>query len=295
MFTGTSFPNPCWPLRSRGALLPLLIAVSLLAPVGAQQLRQPPPYRILISNDDGVRAPGIAAVAQLLQIIGDVTIVAPAENQSGKGHSIVTSEPVYREDLTLPNGLRAIGLTTTPASTVNVAIRNILMPAPDLVVSGINRGYNLGLSAYVSGTVGAAREGAMHGVPSIAASLAEAGAPRDYIAAAEEVLGVARRVKQYGLAPNTFLNVNIPAVPTGGYKGYMVTSQATQQGGVENFVETKHPATGRPIYWSLYKEGVTDAQGTDIWAVENGYVSVTPMKVGEADPRLMDTLKAWFR
>jgi len=277
------------------ALLPLLIAVSLLAPVGAQQLRQPPPYRILISNDDGVRAPGIAAVAQLLQIIGDVTIVAPAENQSGKGHSIVTSEPVYREDLTLPNGLRAIGLTTTPASTVNVAIRNILMPAPDLVVSGINRGYNLGYSAYVSGTVGAAREGAMHGVASIAASLAEAGAPRDYIAAAEEVLGVARRVKQYGLPPYTFLNVNIPAVPAGGYKGYMVTSQATQQGGKEEFAETRNPATGRTIYWSLYKEGVTDAQGTDIWAVENGYVSVTPMKVGEADTRLMDTLKAWFR
>ena len=277
------------------ALLSLLIAVSLLAPVGAQQLRQPPPYRILISNDDGVRAPGIAAVAQLLQIIGDVTIVAPAENQSGKGHSIVTSEPVYREDLTLPNGLRAIGLTTTPASTINVAIRNILMPAPDLVVSGINRGYNLGYSAYVSGTVGAAREGAMHGVPSIAASLAEAGAPRDYIAAAEEVLGVARRVKQYGLPPSTFLNVNIPAVPAGGYKGYMVTSQATRQGGDENFAETKHPATGRTIYWSLYKEGATDAQGTDIWAVENGYVSVTPMKVGEADPRMMDTLKAWFK
>jgi 5'-nucleotidase len=274
------------------ALLPFLIAVSLLAPVGAQQLRQPPPYRILISNDDGVHAPGIAAVAQLLQIIGDVTIVAPAENQSGKGHSIVTSEPVYREDLTLPNGLRAIGLTTTPASSVNIAIRNIVMPAPDLVVSGINRGLNLGYSAYVSGTLGAAREGAMHGVPSIAASLAEAGAPRDYLAAAEEVLGVARRVKQYGLPPNTFLNVNIPAVPAGGYKGYMVTSQAPQQGGVESFAETKHPATGRTIYWSLYKEGVTDAQGTDIWAVENGYVSVTPMKVGEADPRMMDTLKA---
>ena len=75
----------------------------------------------------------------------------------------------------------------------------------------------------------------------------------------------------------------------------MVTTQAMQQGGEENFAETKHPATGRTIYWSLFKEGVTDVQGTDVWAVNNGYVSVTPMKVGEADPRLMDTLKAWFR
>ena len=147
----------------------LLLAVCLLAPVSAQ-LRQPPPYRILVSTDDGVRAPGIAAIAQILQAIGTPIIVAPADNQSGKGHSIVTTEPIFREDLTLPNGLRAIGLTATPASTVNVAIRNIVTPLPDLVVSGINRGYNLGFSAYLSGTVGAAREAAMHGIPAIAAS-----------------------------------------------------------------------------------------------------------------------------
>ena len=99
-------------------VLALILSSWLLVPVDAQQ---PPPYRILISNDDGVRAPGIAAVAQILQALGQVIIVAPAENQSGKGHSIVTSEPILREDLTLPNGLKAIGLTATPATTVNVA------------------------------------------------------------------------------------------------------------------------------------------------------------------------------
>src|SRR5687768_7770227 len=151
----------------------LLLAVCLLAPVSTQQLRQPPPYRILVSNDDGVRAPGLAAIASILQLIGTPIIVGPAENQSGKGHSIVTTEPVFREDLTLPNGLRAIGLTATPVTTVNIALRNIVTPAPDLVVSGINRGYNLGLAAYLSGTVGAAREAAMHGIPAIAASLQE--------------------------------------------------------------------------------------------------------------------------
>ena len=182
----------------------------LLAPVGAQQFRQPPPYRILVTNDDGVRAPGIAAVAQALQAIGTPIIVAPAENQTGKGHSIITTEPVFREDLTLPNGLPAIGLTATPASTVNIAIRNIVMPRPDLVVSGINTEYNLGLSTHVSGTVGAAREAAMHGIPAIAASMSGAAFPQDLVYAAEEVVWVARRVKQYGLPPNTFLNVNIP-------------------------------------------------------------------------------------
>jgi 5'-nucleotidase len=279
-------------------LIAFLLAVCLLSPVGAQQFRQPPPYRILVSNDDGVHAPGIAAIAQRLQGIGDVFIVAPAENQSAKGHSIVTSEPIVREDLTLPNGLRAIGLTATPASTVNVAILNILTPKPDLVVSGINRGLNLGFSGYVSGTLGAARQGVLLGVPAIAASLAEDGAPQDFVAAAEEVFGVARRVKQYGLPPHTFLNVNVPAVPPGGYKGYMVTRQMLGLAGQESFAESKHPGSGRTIYWNVYKEDAKAApsqQGTDVWAVQNGYVSVTPMKIGEDDPALLNSLNAWFQ
>jgi 5'-nucleotidase len=263
---------------------------------GAQQRPDPPPYRILVSNDDGVRAPGIAAVAQVLQAIGDVSIVAPAENQSGKGHSIVTSEPVYRDDLTLPNGMKAIGLTATPATTVNIAIRNILRPRPDLVVSGINRGYNLAYSGYLAGTVGAAREGAIHGVPAIAASLTDAASQSDLVAAAEEVLGVARRVKQFGLPAGTMLNVNIPRVPAGGFKGYLVTTQARAKSGDESFAETKHPGSGRTIYWNVFKEGAGSApEGTDAWAVENGYVSVTPMRLGEDDPTQMETWRSRFK
>ena len=273
-------------------VVPLLV-VAVLAPVGAQQ-RQPPPYHILIANDDGVHAPGLAAVAMILQAIGTPVIVAPADDQSGTGHSIVRREPIFREDLTLPNGLRAIGLTATPASVVNVAIRNVVMPRPDLVVSGINRGYNLGFSGYLSGTVGAAREAAMHGIPAIAASLAAAASPRDLVFAAEEVLGAARRVKQYGLPPNTFLNVNIPPVPAGGYKGYMVTTQAMLRGGQESFAEMNHPS-GRTIYWNVYKGGATAPQGTDVWAVANGYVSVTPMRLGETDPSQAEALRAIFK
>jgi 5'-nucleotidase len=277
----------------RARLVLALIASSwLFVPVGAQQ---PPPYRILISNDDGVRAPGLAAVAQVLQAIGQVIIVAPAQNQSGAGHSIITSDPILREDLTLPNGLKAIGLTATPATTVNVALRNILKPLPDLVVAGINRGYNLGLAAYLSGTVGAAREAAIHGVPAIATSLAEAGVSGGYVFAAEEVLGVARRVKQYGLPANTFLNVNIPAMPQGGYRGYRITTQAMRGGGDEQFAETTHPSSGRTIYWNVYKEGATAPDGSDIQAVNDGYVSVTPMKLGEIDASQFDTLRAIFK
>lgn len=274
--------------------LALLAAAAWLAASASAQ--QAPAYRILVSNDDGVRAPGIAALAQVLQAIGEVSIVAPVENASGAGHSIVTRAPIFREDVTLPNGLRAIGLTATPATTVNIAIRNILKPRPDLVVTGINRGLNLGDSGYVSGTVGGARQAAMHGIPAIAASLAEAGMPRDLVYAAEEVLGVARRVKQYGLPPRTLLNVSIPAMPQGGYRGYQVTVQASQHGGVESFAETAHPETGRPIYWNVYKEGVQGApEGTDIRAVENGYVAVTPLRVGETDTAQLEAIRGWFK
>lgn len=276
-------------------LLALLLAVCLLTPAAAQ-FRQPPPYRILVTNDDGVRTPGIAALAQILQAIGTPIIVAPSEPQSGKGHSIVMSEAVFREDLTLPNGLRAIGLTATPASTVNIALRNIVTPRPDLVVAGINRGHNLGLSAYLAGTVGAAREAAFHGVPAIAASLPASATAADLVFAAEEVFGVARRVKQYGLAPNTFLNVNVPvAVPAGGYKGYMITTQAMVRGGEQSFAEMQHPA-GRTVYWSVFEEGnAPQPEGTDIWAIENGYTSVTPMRVGEIDQSQIESLRAIFK
>jgi len=269
--------------------------VSLLA-LAAAPAAQTRAYRILISNDDGVRAPGILALALALQTLGEITIAAPSENQSGKGHSIVTSEPVYRDDLTLPNGMKAIGLTATPATTVNIAIRNILRPRPDLVVSGINRGYNLAYSGYLAGTVGAAREGAIHGVPAIAASLTDAATPSDLVAAAEEVLGVARRVKQFGLPAGTMLNVNIPRVPAGGFKGYLVTTQARAKSGDESFAETKHPGSGRTIYWNVFKEGAGSApEGTDAWAVENGYVSVTPMRLGEDDPTQMETWRSRFK
>ncbi|MBI3047327.1 MAG: 5'/3'-nucleotidase SurE [Acidobacteria bacterium] len=277
-------------------LLVLLVAICLLAPIDAQQFRQVPPYRILVTNDDGVREPGLAAVAQALQVIGTPIVVAPMENQTGKGHSIVVGDPVFRYDLKLPNGLPAIGLTTTPASTVSIAIRNIVMPRPDLVVSGVNTQYNLGFSTHVSGTAGAAREAARHGIPAIAASMSGAAYPRDLVYAAEEVVWVARRVKQYGLPPNTFLNVNIPPLPPGGYKGYMISRQGHTRTGAESFVEMKHPS-GRTIYWDVYDEQKSPQQpeGTDFWAVENGYVSVTPMRLDETDTSQFETLNQIFK
>jgi 5'-nucleotidase len=269
-----------------------LIAVSLLAVTAAQS---PRPYRILISNDDGVHAPALPVLAQALRPIGEVTIVAPLENQSGVSQALTAAPPIAREDVTLTGGLSAIGLSSTPATAIQIAIKNIVMPRPDLVVTGINTAYNLGLSTYLSGTVGGARQAVIEGVPAVATSMATPAVARDLVPAAQQVAGVVRQVRDHGLPSQTFLNVNIPPMPTGGYKGYQITSQAAVRGGVERFVEGKRPGTNQTVYWSVYTEGATAPQGTDIWAVSNGYVSVTPMRVGEYDEKLAATLKGWFK
>ena len=252
----------------------------------AQAPAQPArPYRILVVNDDGVRAPGILAVARALQAVGEVMIVAPADNQSGKGHSITITEPIFRDEVTLAGGIRAIGLTATPASTMKVALMKIVQPKPDLVVSGINRGYNLGLSAYLSGTVGAAREAVLQGIHAIASSLEMPAT--DYTIAAEQVARLAQHVKDNGLPPGVFLNVNVPHGPV---KGIMITRQAMSPGGKEGFAEFKHP-NGRTYYWNLFEEGGTDAPGTDVHAVQGRFVAVTPLKAPEYDAAAAEKLK----
>jgi 5'-nucleotidase len=270
-----------------------LTAVCLLAVTAAQQPQRS--YRILISNDDGVRAPALPVLAQALKPIGEVIIVAPVENQSGVSQALTAAPPIAREDLTLTGGLSAIGLSATPATTIQIALKNIVMPRPDLVVTGINTAYNLGASAYLSGTVGAARQAVIEGVPAVATSMATPAVARDLVPAAQQVAGVVRQVRDHGLPSQTFLNVNIPPMPTAGYKGYRVTSQAAVRAGVERFVEGKRPGTNQTVYWSVYAEGAAAPQGTDIWAVNNGYVSVTPMRVGEYDEKLAVTLRGWFK
>lgn len=268
------------------------IAVYLLAVSAAQS---PRPYRILISNDDGVRAPALPVLAQALRPMGDVIIVAPLENQSGVSQALTAAPPIAREDVTLTGGLSAIGLSATPATAIQIAIKNIVMPRPDLVVTGINTAYNLGASTYLSGTVGAARQAVIEGVPAVATSMATPAVARDLVPAARQVAGVVRQVRDHGLPSQTFLNVNIPPMPTGGYKGYQITSQAAVRAGVERFVEGRRPGTNQTVYWSVYTEGAAAPQGTDIWAVNNGYVSVTPMRVGEYDEKLAATLRMWFK
>ena len=280
--------------------LPLLLAAlaslaafatSLNASAGARTVQPPqPPFRILLTNDDGVRAPGILAVAQALKGMGEITIAAPAENQSGKGHSITTSDPIFVDTLKLAGDLPAFSLQTTPATCVKVAVEALMTQKPDLVISGINRGYNLGMVTYVSGTVGGAREAALKGIPAIAASLAVE--QTDYAPAAEIVRQVVVMVQKNPLEPGTFLNVNVPPGTSAALRGIRLTRQSRLTG-VERFEEQQSPR-GRRFFWSVWNEPTGDAEGTDVWAVEHGFAAVTPLRAGEFDPAAFEKLRTAF-
>ena len=266
------------------ALVALATVVSFRALPSAQSAAAP--FRILISNDDGVRAPGLLAVALALRGMAEITIAAPAENQSGKGHSITIGEPMYVDRVTLQPGLDAYSITATPASCVKIGLGVLVTAKPDLVVTGINRGYNLGRVTYVSGTVGAAREAALSGIPAIAASTAVE--QTDYAPAAEVVRQVVEMARRNGLQPGVILNVNVPPGSSAAIKGIQLTRQS-QLTGVERFEEQKTP-TGRRFFWSIWNEPTGDVEGTDVWAVEHGFAAVTPLTAGEFDAR---TYEAW--
>jgi 5'-nucleotidase len=265
-------------------LLALILAAATLEPPVGAQGTPPQPYRILISNDDGVRAPGILALAQALQSVGEITIAAPAENQSGKGHSIITSDPIFVDSVTLPGGIAAWSVSGPPATAVKIGIRALMAQKPDLVVSGINRGYNLGLVTYVSGTAGAAREAALQGIPAIASSLAYE--ETNYGPAAQVVKQVVELVKKNGLEPGVFLNVNVPAGAAAAIKGIQLTTQSAQTG-EERFEEQKSPR-GRRLFWSIWSEPTGAPEGTDVWATEHGYAAVTPLRAGEFDAKVYE-------
>jgi 5'-nucleotidase len=270
----------------RARVFAALALVLLVASWNAPATAQSPPFRILITNDDGVHAPGILAAAQALQSIGEVTIVAPATNQSGKGHSITIEDPIYVDAVTLPGGLEATSVAGTPATSVKVAVGALLKFKPDLVVSGINRGWNVGSVTYVSGTIGAAREAALLGLPAIAASLSID--ETNYGPAAQIVRQVVEMFRKTGLDRGVFLNVNVPAGAAAAIKGIQLTRQSALTG-VERFDEQRTPR-GRRYFWSVWNEPTGDVEGTDVWALEHGYAAVTPLRATEFDAR---TYEGW--
>jgi len=284
-----------FPTRSRSshlvaAVLPLVVFLILVAAASIAGTTDTAPYRILVTNDDGIDSPGLAALVEALSALGEVTVVAPSENQSGIGHALNLRDPIFvrRREVA---GRPATVLTATPATCVRVAIANIFEEShpPDLVVSGVNRGLNFGRNAYISGTVAAAREAALQGIPAIAVSLAREAHP-DYAVAAAATAQVAAVVKANGLPEAVFLNVNVPATAT---KGLKLTRQS-RLFGTESYEPHSNPY-GRPYLWSKFEQPTTEAEpGSDVAAVHDGYIAVTPLQAHESAEAALQELSPFF-
>jgi len=251
---------------------------------------------ILVTNDDGIGSEGIKALAEALKKVGDIIMVAPSVEQSATSHSV-----------TLHHSLRCRRIDDgtymvdgTPTDCVNLAVNFLLKEAPpDLLFSGINRGPNLGDDVHYSGTVSAALEGGIVGVPSVAVSvsgpLSDALAGRGgfkFEAAAEFSARVAKKILKGGLPLGIILNINVPNVDKKLIKGHRVTFQ-----GIKNYsnITTEHiDPRGERYYWISGKEdGFDDIAGSDCNAVAEGYISLTPLRVDMTDRNFMKKMKDW--
>ncbi len=244
---------------------------------------------ILVSNDDGVHAPGLAALAEALSGLGRVVVVAPDRERSAVGHALTLHRPLrlhtVRTDWYAVDG--------TPTDCVHLGIHGVLERSPDLLVAGINEGANLADDITYSGTVGVAMEGAIMGVPSFAVSLAAEGRPR-FEGAASVACRVARAVIERGLPEGTFLNVNVPATGPGAEpRGIRVTRQGRRVYG--SGVVRKVDPRGKAYYWIGARElgRLERVGGTDVEAVEAGYVSVTPIRTDLTDHEFRAILGGW--
>lgn len=245
--------------------------------------------RILISNDDGVHARGITVLAGALREIADVTVVAPDRERSGASHSLTMDVPLRTHRISDD----VIGVDGTPTDCVLLALKLLLPEPPDLVVSGINRGPNMGDDVTYSGTIAAAMEATLLGVPSIAVSLCrcESGT-YDYGPAAEIAREVARMVLDRGLPEGTLLNVNVPNVPGGEIRGVEVARQGKQV--YEEAVIEKKDPRGRTYYWiGGQLTSWLPEPDTDYAAVSEGLVSITPVHLDLTDYAAMDVLRNW--
>ena len=263
------------------AILLLLIGVS--APQTSQA-----PLKILLSSDDGFDAPGLAALFEHLSKIGTVTVAAPSQEASGSSHSVTSADPILVKE-SEKNGSKWYSIKATPATCVRLALENLLAEKPDFVITGINRGENMGTITFYSATVGAAREAAFKGIPAIAVNLAR-GQNMDYGPAAEFIVDLVKSLKDKPLKPGTFLNVNIPNMPKDQIKGVMVVPQDLRVS-IE-FYEKRTNPSGQVYYWKSYKNQEPETIKSDVWGLRNGYITITPFSIDQTNYQEIKTLDA---
>ena len=250
-----------------------------------------PKPSILITNDDGIYAAGIFALQQALSDFADVTVVAPLAEKSAVGHAITLSDPLRVEQVERENGFRGYAVNGTPADCVKLGIRCLCDQPPGLVLSGINQGTNTATNIIYSGTVSAAAEGIIMGVPSIAVSLASF-TKREFSYAARVATKFARLTLQNGLPEGTLLNINVPAIPEDEIKGIRFTRQGKARY-EENFDKREDP-NKRTYYWLTGKKMNLDT-GVDIddSALNENYISVTPIQYELTNHAFLEELHKW--
>ena len=253
---------------------------------------------ILVTNDDGIFAKGIKELVKAIRPYGEIVVVAPDKPQSGKSHAVTLDSPLWYMVSKFDDADRAYKCTGTPSDCIKIALFKILDRRPDLILSGINHGSNSSINILYSGTMGAAMEGAIHGIPSIGFSLLSFSSDADFAAAARYAADItARAIAGIASLPFVCLNVNIPNLPEEEIKGVRLVRQGRGEW-VEDFVRHYHPSNKRPYYWLTgeYHDLEPESVDTDSHVLEDGYISVQPVTVDCTDYAALNAMKdgGWF-
>lgn len=247
---------------------------------------------ILVTNDDGITAPGIRTLISVMNTIGDVVVVAPDSPQSGMGHAITVNATLYLENVTIDGKQPEYSCSGTPADCVKLAVREILDRKPDICVSGINHGSNSSINVIYSGTMSAALEAGIEGVPAIGFSLLDYNWNANFEHCTSFIETITRQVLEHGLPDGVVLNVNLPNLDKNDIKGIKVCRQA-RANWVEKFDKRTNPM-GRDYYWLAGKfVNMDNGEDTDEWALANGYVSVVPVQFDLTAHHSIQQLNTW--
>lgn len=245
---------------------------------------------LLLTNDDGVHAPGLLALKRALESLGTLTIIAPSRNYSASGHRKTLHKPLRLEHTHLADDTPAWACSGAPSDGVALALLGFVKEKIDLVVSGINPNANIGQDLTYSGTVTAAMEAVIAGVPGIAISANGARKLADYAPAVEAVQTVVKQVAEHGLPAGVLLNVNAPIAPAAGWR---VTRQGRRV--YRDVLVTRADPRGLPYYWIGGEEPTGELiEGTDFWALSQGYISVTPLQLDLTAHAALPLLAEWF-
>jgi 5'-nucleotidase len=247
--------------------------------------------RILVSNDDGIDSAGIHSLAEALKEIAEVTVVAPHKEQSAVGHAITMQTPLRVFEYQRNGSFFGYAVDGTPADCIKIGIRNLMTAPPDLVISGINHGSNTAINIIYSGTVSAAREGAIMEVPSIAISITSYRV-WDFSYAAKVAKHLAQEVYKRKLPSGTMLNVNVPNLPEEEIKGILLTKQGKSKW--DDIYEKRVDPYGRNYYWLTGSLMAVDVDpDLDQAAIKNNYVSISPIHFDLTDYNTFDRMRDW--